>query len=216
MRFFAAPGLLILAACVTHAPSPVGPAFLSACAPPSVSVAVTDDLPRAYDEALHAAFSPEGTAPVGYAAMIAEEIVARELTPRLTAYRGDAPCALTVEVANVILPDATRFTALSGMKSYGVLMTLTAPDGAVLAETTRPFTVLAEPQRHGRLGGSAWRRLGNTDDLRVEVIVSLSEATARIVSEAVTGGQAQSGMSGRLVAYPERLEPAAPETFAAP
>ena len=199
----------LLPACVTHAPSPVGEAFLAACAPPSVHVSLTDDLPRTYDEALHAAFSPEGTAPVGYADDISEEIVAEELAPRLAAYRGEASCALTVEVANVILPDATRFTALSGMKSYGVLMTLTAPDGTVLAETTRPFTVLAEPQRHGRLGGSAWRRLGNTDDLRVGVIVSLSEATAEVVADAMTGGQAQSGMSGRLVAYPERLSRAA-------
>ena len=205
---FLLPLALLLCACVTHGPSPVGEAHLAACAPPALTVRLTDPdgLPRAYDEALHAAFSPEGTAPPGYAARIAEQRVAKGLEPRLASYRGGAPCALDVAIENVILPDATRYTPLSGMKSFGVAVRLTGPDGAVLAETTRPLTVLSDMQRRGgRLSGSAWARPGTTRDLRADAILSLSDATARVVAEAVTGGRTQTGLSGRLVAYPDRL-----------
>ena len=207
MYRFLLPCLALVAACVTHTPSPVGDAFLAACAPPALTVrfADPDGLPRGYDEATHAAFSPEGASPQGYAASIVEERIAAGLAPRLAAYRGEAACRLDVAVENVILPDATRFTPLSGMKSFGVGVVLTGPDGAVLAETARPFTVLSEMQRSSRFGGSAWRRLGRTDALRVDAILSLSEETALVVGEAVTGGRAQSGLSGRLVAYPERV-----------
>lgn len=208
-RRLVTPILAIVGGCVTYTPSSVDDAFITACAPPALSVAFTDPdgLPRTYDDALAAAVAPEGPR-TGHAVRVAEGIIAEGLAPYLDAYRGSAACALAVEVENVILPDATRFTPLSGMKSFGVAFRLAGPDGAVLAETERPFTVLSEMQRSGRFGGSAWRRIGNTDDLRVGVVVTLSEATAQVVGEAVTGGRAQSGLSGRLVAYPERLPPA--------
>ena len=200
--------LVLLAACVTHAPSPVGDAFLRACAPPALTVrfADPDGLPSAYDEAVHAV-SPAAGAPVrGHAARTVEARIAAGLRPRLAAFEGDAACTLDVAVENVILPDATRYTPLSGMKSFAVAVRLTGPDGRVLAETTRPMTVLSDMQRRGgRFSGSAWSRPGDTDALRAEVVAGLSDATARVVGEAVTGGRTQTGLSGRLVAYPERL-----------
>ena len=205
MRYLAA--LFFLTACVTHAPSPVDAAFTERLAPPALTVrfADPDGLPGAYDDALALAV-PGGGPRAGYAAQVIEREVAAGIAPRLSAYAGDASASLDVEIVDVILPDATRFTPLSGQKSFAVALRLTAPDGAVLAETTRPIVVLSDMQkRGGRLSGSAWSRLGDTDRLRAEAILSLAEATARIVGEAMTGGRTQTGLSGGLSAYPERL-----------
>ena len=200
---------LLLAACVTHAPSPVGDTLLDHCAPPALTVALTDPdgLPRAYDDALHTALAEVIAPRAGFAQASVERAVTDSLAPRLDTYRGEAACGLRVEIHNVILPDATRFTPLSGMKSFGVVFALTDGEGTVLAETIHPFTILSDMQRSSRFGGSAWRRIGNTEDLRVEALLSLSEATAQVVGEAVTGGRTQTGMSGRLRAYPERADP---------
>lgn len=206
MRLAVLPALLLLAACVTTGDSPVGAGFTSYCAPPRVDAALTDPdgLPALYDEAL-GAYVPNGPRR-GAAQRFVEASLADGLTARLaSAYTGQADCALSVAVENVILPDRTRFTPLSGQKSFLVRATLTAPDGAVLAETTRPFTVLAEHQKRGRLRRSAWSRIGNTSDLRAEALDLLSGATVMVVADAFAGGRAQTGMSGKLTAYPERL-----------
>jgi hypothetical protein len=207
MRRVAVLAALLLTACVTTAPSPVDGAFTSVLAPPAVVVTFTDEdgLPAAYDEAVRA-FVPDAESPLaGAATAYIERELAAGLTGRLAeAYTGDAPAALRVEVVNVILPDRTRFTPLSGMKSFAVTATLTGADGTVLAETRRPFTVLSEMQG-SVLGGSEWRRLGRTEALRAEAIVTLTEAAANAVAEAMGGGRAQTGLSGGLAAYPERL-----------
>lgn len=197
---------LLLAACVTTGDSPVGAAFTSYCAPPRIEAAFTDPdgLPTLYDDAL-GAYVPQGPRQ-GAAARFVTAGLADGLTVRLAeAYTGTADCALAVAVENVILPDRTRFTPLSGRKSFLVGARLTGPDGAVLAETERGFTVIAEHQRHGRLGGSAWRRIGNTADLRAEALDLLTAASVQAVGDAFTGGRTQTGLSGQLVAYPERL-----------
>ena len=157
----------VLSACVTTADSPVTPAFTGYCAPPAVEARLTDPdgLPALYDAAL-GPYVPDGPR-TGAAVRFVEASLTDGLTAAMAdGFTGDADCALSVAVENVILPDRTRFTPLSGQKSFLVRAALTAPDGAVLAETTRPFTILAEHQKRGRLGGSAWRRIGNTQDLR--------------------------------------------------
>ena len=202
------PLVLLLAACVTTGDSPVGAGFASYCAPPRVDARLTDPdgLPALYDDAL-SAYVPPGPRQ-GAAARFVEASVTDGLTARLAdAYTGGADCALAVAVENVILPDRTRFTPLSGQKSFLVRATLIGPDGRALAETTRPFTVLAEHQKRGRLRRSAWSRIGNTADLRAEALDLLSGATVQVVADAFTGGRTQTGMSGRLAAYPERLPP---------
>ena len=196
----------LLAACVTTGDSPVGAGFTSYCAPPRVAAQLTDPdgLPALYDDAL-SPYVPDGPRR-GAAARFLEASLADGLTVRMAnAYTGEADCALSVAVENVILPDRTRFTPLSGQKSFLVNAALTAPDGSTLAETTRPFTVLAEHQTHGRLRRSAWARIGNTENLRAEALDLLCGATVETVADAFTGGRTQTGMSGRLVAYPGRL-----------
>lgn len=200
---------LPLACCVTTAPSPVDDAFTSSLAPPAVTVvfADPDGLPRAYDAAMRAYAEADDAALDGTAVRWVEAELAFGIEARLTdAYVGTRPARLLVRVENVILPDRTRFTPLSGQKSFLVTATLTTPDGTVLAETPRGFTVLSDMQRT-RLGGSAWSRLGRTDQLRAEAIVTLTEATAEVVGDALTGGRTQTGMSGKLTAYPDRIAP---------
>ena len=198
---------LLLAACVTTADSPVDARFAAYCAAPTVEARFTDPdgLPRLYDDALR----PYVDGPhEGAALRFVEAGLADGLGAALPArFAGAAPCALSVAVENVILPDRTRFTPLSGQKSFLVRARLTGPDGAVLAETTRPFTVLAEFQRRGRLGGSAWRRIGNTEGLRAEALDLLTAASVDVVADAFGGGRTQTGLAGRLESYPGRLPP---------
>ena len=197
--------LLILSACVTSGASPVGNAITGYCAPPVVTAryADPDGLPALYDEALLAAVGPPR---VGAAVRFVEAGLADGLTVDLAeAYTGDAACRLDVAVENAVLPDRTRFTPLSGQKSFLVRAVLTAPDGSILAETVRPFTVLAEHQGRGRLGGSAWRRIGNTQDLRAEAIALLTDASIVAIADAMGGRRTQTGLSGRLVAHTGRV-----------
>ncbi|MBB4659429.1 hypothetical protein [Parvularcula dongshanensis] len=196
-----------LAACVTTGRSPVDDRVTSRFAPPAVTVAFTDPdgLPRSYDVAMRGVLGDTGGPTTGLAVSYVEETLAALLSERLPpAYTGTEPAAVRVEIVNVILPDGTRFTPLSGMKSFAVDLTLTDGQGRVVAETTRPFTVLSDFQR-SRFGGSAWKRIGRTDALRAEAIASLAEASADVVAEALTGGATQTGLSGRLVVHEETL-----------
>ena len=198
----------VLAACVTTGQSPVDARFTGYCAAPTVAARFTDPdgLPALYDDAL-APFAPEGLHE-GSAVRFVEAGLAQGLAERLPArFGGAAPCALDVTVENVILPDKTRYTPLSGQKSFLVRGVLRGPDGAVLAETTKPFTVLAPFQKHGRLGGSAWRRIGRTEALRAEALDLLTASTVDIVAEAFGGGRTQTGLAGKLRSYPDRLPP---------
>ena len=197
--------LALLAACVTTADSPVTQAITGYCAAPVVSARLADEdgLPPLYDEAVHA-WEPDG--PVrGRAVRMVEAGLADGLDAALPArFGGDAPCTLDVAVENVILPDATRHTLLSGQKSFLVTGRLRAPDGTVLAETARPFTILAEHQSGGRRG-AGWSRLGRTDALRVDALVLLTGESARVLADAFGGGRTQTGLAGRLVAHPARV-----------
>ena len=199
---------LLAAACVTTAPSPVDDRLTAYCAAPAVTArfADPDGLPALYDDAL-APHAPAGPRP-GTAARFVEAALTDGLEAALPErFTGGASCTLAVEILNVILPDRTRFTPLSGQKSFLVRGVLTGPQGAVLADTVRPFTVLAEPQSRGRLGGSAWRRIGNTQDLRAEALALLTDASAQVVADAFGGGRTQTGLAGRLAAYPGRVPP---------
>ena len=196
----------ILVACVTTGNSPVGAAFTDHCAPPRVEARFTDPdgLPALYDDALRA-YVPDGPR-AGAAQRFVTDSISDGLTAALAGrFAGTADCGLDVAVENVILPDRTRYTPLSGQKSYLVRAVLTDADGTVLAETARPFTVLAEHQKRGRLGGSAWRRIGRTADLRAEALDLLNAATVQIIGDAFSGGRTQTGMAGKLAAYPDRL-----------
>lgn len=200
--------ILLLSACVTTGESPVDDRFTGYCAPPTVTArfADPDGLPALYDDAL-SAYAPPGPHQ-GAAARFVEAGLTDGLTGALPPrFSGKAACALDVAVENVILPDRTRYTPLSGQKSFLVRAVLTAPDGSVLAETTKPFTVLAEFQKHGRLGGSAWRRIGRTEGLRAEAVDLLTAASVDVVADAFGGGRTQTGLAGRLKSYPQRLPP---------
>ncbi|WP_031549806.1 hypothetical protein [Parvularcula oceani] len=208
MRLLRLALLVLLSACVTTADSPVDAAFTSAYAPPAVRVRVTDaeELPGTYDLAFREAGLTRAGAPLdGSAAAWVERTLAERLGEQLSpAYTGRRRAQLEVAVVNVILPDATRFTPLSGMKSFAVEARLLDGEGRVLAETTRPFTVLSEMQKR-RFGRSAWSRLGETDRLRVEAVMSLTESAALVIADAMTGGSVQTGLSGGFTAYPERI-----------
>ena len=195
--------VILLSSCVTTASSPVGEAVTARYAPPAVTVRVTDEdgLPPLYDDAL-APYAPEGPR-AGAARRLVEARVAMILGEELASgYTGAAPAALDVEIDSIMLPDRMRFTPVSGGKSFRVRLTLTDAEGAVIAETARPFVILSEHQTRGRLRAPAWRTIGNTEDLRVEAIATLTEATALIAAEALSGGQTQTGLAGKLVLGP--------------
>lgn len=195
--------LLSLTACVTKAPAPDLVAFPAALAPPRISVEFAEAvvLPERYDEAMSVVPGlPQGAA----AAFLKARIEAALSAGLAGAYGGTTPSRLHLVVERAMLPDQLPALGLAGARSLAVSFTLTAEGGTVLAETARPFVILPDFERDFSFLG--WFRARHWyDESRKEALAGLGDEAARVVARALIGEETQTGLAGRLTAYPERI-----------